>query len=83
MCGIKLNVSTLTHSEQHETSAEVTVPFLCYKILSYKKEETSKPMTLLINQLLFSFEMTECAGFAEINMILVTITKAQVLSYDT
>ena len=73
----------MTRSEQHDTSTEITVHFLCYKILSYKKEETSKPMTLLINQVLISFEMTECAGFAELNMILVTITKAQVLSLDT
>ena len=33
-------------------------------------------MTLLINQVLFSFEMRKYASFAEMNMILMTITKA-------
>ena len=33
-------------------------------------------MTLLINQILFYFEMRKYASFAEMNMILMTITKA-------
>ena len=33
-------------------------------------------MTLLINQILFYFEMRNYASFAEMNMILMTITKA-------
>ena len=38
-------------------------------------------MTLLINQVLFSFEMRKYAFFTEMNMILMTITKAQLLSF--
>ena len=33
-------------------------------------------MTLLINQVLFSFEMRKYASFAEMNMILMNFTKA-------
>ena len=36
--------------------------------------------TLLINQGLFSFEMEKCASCAAMNMILMNITKAQLLS---
>ena len=39
-------------------------------------------MTLLINQALYSFEMSKYASFAEINMIYTTITKAQLLPFD-
>ena len=39
-------------------------------------------MTLLINQALFSFEMRKYASFSEINMILMAITKEQLLSFD-
>ena len=52
------------------------------KNISYQKEETSKLMTLLINQVLFSFEMRKYACFTEMNMILMTITKAQLLSFS-
>ena len=38
-------------------------------------------MTLLINQVLFSFEMRKYTSFAEVNMIHMTITKAQLLSF--
>ena len=36
---------------------------------------------LLINQVLFSSEMRKYASFVEMNMILMTITKAQLLSF--
>ena len=38
---------------------------------------------LLINQALFSFEMRIYVSFSEMNMILMTITKAQLLSLDS
>ena len=38
-------------------------------------------MTLLINHVIFSFEMRKYASFPEMNMILMTITKAQLLSF--
>ena len=40
-------------------------------------------MTLLINQVLFSFEMRKYASFVEITMIRMAITKAQVVSFDS
>ena len=40
-------------------------------------------MTLLINQVLFSFDMRIYASFAEMNMILMTIAKARLLSLDS
>ena len=40
-------------------------------------------MTLLINQILFSFEMRKYANFAEMNMILMVIAKAQLLPLDS
>ena len=39
-------------------------------------------MTLLINQALFSFEMRKYASFTEMNMILMTIKKAHLLSFN-
>ena len=41
-----------------------------------------KLMMLLINQMLFSFEIRKYASFAEMKMILMAITKAQLLSFD-
>ena len=40
-------------------------------------------MTLLINQILFSFEMRKYANFAEMNMILMAIAKAQLLPFNS
>ena len=40
-----------------------------------------KLMTFLINQILFSSEMKKYSSFAEMNMILMTITKAQLLLF--
>ena len=36
-------------------------------------------MTLLINQVLFSFEIRKYASFAEMTLILMTIAKAQLM----
>ena len=62
-----------------------TLLFLFYvkKYFRIKKKRRQKPMTQLINQVLFSFEMRKYASFAEMNMILMTITKAQLLSFDS
>ena len=52
--------------------------FLFYFFKKYfriKKKTRQKPMTLLINQALFSFEMIKYANFAEMNMILMTIMR--------
>ena len=48
-----------------------------------KKRSRQKLMTLLINQVLFSFEMRKYASFVEITMIRMAITKAQVVSFDS
>ena len=40
-----------------------------------KRVDTQKLVTLLINQVLFSFEMKKYASLAEINIILMAITK--------
>ena len=40
-----------------------------------------KLMILLINQVLFSFEMRKYVSFPEMNMILMTITKAQLTPF--
>ena len=52
--------------------------FLCYvkKYFRTKERRRQKLMTMLINQVLFSFEMRKYASFVELNMILKTITKA-------
>ena len=51
-------------------------PFYVKKYSRIKKRRLQKLMTLLINQILFYFEMRNYASFAEMNMILMTITKA-------
>ena len=43
----------------------------------------SKANEVLVNQVLVSFEMRKYASFAEMNMILMTITKAQLLLFDS
>ena len=48
-----------------------------------KRVVTQNLMTLLINQVLFSFEMKKYASLAEINIILMAITKAQLLPFDS
>ena len=52
--------------------------FLFYvkKYFRIKHRRRQKLMTMLINQVLFSFEMRKYASFVEMNMILKTITKA-------
>ena len=57
--------------------------FLFYvkKYFHIKKRRRQKLMTQLINQILFSSEMRKYARFAKKNMILMTITKAQLLSF--
>ena len=59
--------------------------FLFYvkKHFLIKKRKRQKLLTLFINQILFSFEMRKYASFAELNIILMTITKAQLLSFDS
>ena len=56
---------------------------MCYfQYFRMKKTRRQKLMTLLINQVLFSFEMRKYSSFAEMNMIIMTITKAQLLLFD-
>ena len=52
------------------------------KYLRIKKRRRQKFKTLLIKQILFSFEMEKYASFAEMNMMIMTITKAQLMSFD-
>ena len=47
-----------------------------------KRGDVQKLMMFLIHQLLFCFEMREYASFAEMNTILMTIAKTQLLSFD-
>ena len=57
--------------------------FMCYfQYFRMKKTRRQKLMTLLINQVLFSFQMRKYSSFAEMNMIIMTITKAQLLLFD-
>ena len=49
------------------------------KILSYQKHKTPKTDDVLINQVLLFLEIRKDASFAEINIILTTFTKAQLL----
>ena len=56
---------------------------LLFFTLVSKKKERSKTDDVLINQELFSFEMRNHASFTEMNMILMTVTKAQLLSFDS
>ena len=58
-------------------------PFDVKKYFRIKKRRRQKLMTLLINQELFSLEMRKYASFVEMNMILMTITKAELLSFDS
>ena len=56
---------------------------MCYfQYFCMKKTRRQKLMTLLINQVLFSFQMRKYSSFAEMNMIIMTITKAQLLLFD-
>ena len=48
-----------------------------------KTGDIQKLMMFLIHQLLFYFEMREYASFAEMNTILMTIAKTQLLSLDS
>ena len=48
-----------------------------------KKRRRKKLMTLLINKVPLSFKMRKYASFAEMNMILMNITNAQLLSFDS
>ena len=57
--------------------------FLCYKRPNSQKKKMSKANEVLVNQVLVSFEMRKYASFAEMNMILMTITKAQLLLFDS
>ena len=50
--------------------------FYVKKFFRIKRTQGQKLMTLLINQVLFSFEMRRYATFTEMSMILTTITKA-------
>ena len=56
--------------------------FLFYveKYFRIKKKRRQKLVTLLINQVIFSFKMKNYASFAEINIIFITIPKAQLLN---
>ena len=57
---------------------------MCYfQYFCMKKTRRQKQMTLLINQVLFSFQMRKYSSFAEMNMIIMTITKAQLLLFDS
>ena len=57
---------------------------MCYfQYFCMKKTRRQKLMTLLINQVLFSFQMRKYSSFAEMNMIIMTITKAQLLLFDS
>ena len=49
------------------------------KIFRIKKRRRQKLMTLSINQVLFPFKIRKYASFAEMNLILMTITKAQLM----
>ena len=51
--------------------------------VSKKKRRRQTLMTLLINLVLFSFEMRKYASFDEMNIILMIITKVQVLCYPS
>ena len=65
------------------TQRKLLFPFYDKKYFSNKKSRRQKSMTLLINQILFSFENWKYGSFAEINMIYMITTKALLLSFDT
>ena len=48
-----------------------------------KKKRLKKDRKLLINWVLFSLKMRKYASFAEMNIILTTIPKVQLLSFVT
>ena len=48
-----------------------------------KKKRPKKDRKLLINWVLFSLKMRKYASFAEMNIILTTIPKVQLLSFVT
>ena len=48
-----------------------------------KKKRRKKDRKLLINWVLFSLKMRKYASFAEMNIILTTIPKVQLLSFVT
>ena len=56
---------------------------LKYTCVSKRRDVKNWLITLLINQVLFSFKMKKHGSFAEMNMILITIPKAQVPSFLT
>ena len=58
--------------------------FLFYvkKYFLIKKKRRKKLMTFLINQVFFSYEIRNYTSFAKMNIIFITITKAQPLSLD-
>ena len=55
--------------------------FLFYIKIYFLIKKKRQLITLLLNQVLFSFKMKKYAGFAEMNMVLITITKAQLLPF--
>ena len=50
---------------------------------TFVSKRHQKLMMLLINQVLLSFETSKYTSLAEMNMILVAITKVQLLSFDS
>ena len=58
-------------------ASEITVPFYVKKYFRIKQKRRQKLITLLINQVLFSFKTKKDASFAEMNMILITIPSYQ------
>ena len=48
-----------------------------------KKRRRQKLVTLLTNQILFPMKIRKHASFAEMNMILMTTTKTQLLWFDS
>ena len=56
---------------------------LKYTYVSKKRDVKNWLIKLLINQVLFSFKMKKHGSFAEMNMILITIPKAQLTSFLT
>ena len=79
----KWNVGTLTQVSNTRPQQKLLLLFYVKKCFRLKKSRRQKLMTLLIKKVLFSFETRKYAGFAEMNMIYMTITKAQLLSFDS
>ena len=59
--------------------------FLFYvkKYFRIKKWRRQKLVRMLLNQVLFSLEIRKYASFAEMNIMLMTIKKAELLSFDS